>query len=165
LTVESELGVGTAFSIYLSTVSSPGGPTRITEERLIPGKGKILLMDDDVMILDVIGLMLERLGYHVGLAKNGAEALELYGLAWITEEPYDVVILDSRIPGGMGGQETLAKMREINPEVKAIISSGYSHDAIMSDYKKYGFTAVLAKPYRMTKLSQTINNILTDDQD
>jgi PAS domain S-box-containing protein len=161
LTVESELGMGTAFSLYLPATLPPVEPARTAEDRLIPGKGKILLMDDDEMILDVIGLMLEKLGYEVGLAKNGAEALELFKQAWLAKEPFDAVILDSKVPGGMGGLETLTKMLEINPEVRAIISSGYSQDLIMSDYKKYGFIDVLPKPYRITKLSETINNILT----
>ncbi len=160
LTVESEVGVGTAFSFYLPATLASIEPTQMAEVKLIPGQGKILLMDDDKMILDVIGLMLEKLGYQVGLAKGGAEALELFKQAWLDEKPFDAVILDSKIPGGMGGQETLNKLREINPQVKAIISSGYSDDPAMSNFKKHGFSGVLPKPYRITKLSETIATIL-----
>jgi nitrogen-specific signal transduction histidine kinase/ActR/RegA family two-component response regulator len=161
LTVESELGVGTTFSLFLPAAFPPVEPARTAEDRLISGKGKVLLMDDDEMILDVIGLMLEKLGYRVGLAKNGTAAVELFQQAWLVKDPFDVVILDSKVPGGMGGLETLTKMREINPGVIAVISSGYSHDQIMTDHKNYGFSDVLPKPYKITKLSETLHNILT----
>ena len=165
MTVESEPGVGTAISFYLPAAYPVIKPVSSTGDRLIPGKGKILLMDDDEMILEVIGLMLERLGYKIGLAKSGAEAVELFKQAWSSAEPFDAVILDSVLPGGMGGQETLVKLREIHPKVKAVISSGFSHDPIMVDYKKYGFCDALPKPYKITKLSETINIILTGSQE
>jgi CheY-like chemotaxis protein len=114
--------------------------------------------------LDVIGLMLEKIGYQVGLAKTGAEAVELFQQAVMTGKPFDAVILDSSIPGSMGGKETLAQLREVQPQVQAIISSGYTNDPVMSDYKKYGFSAALPKPYKIIKLSETLSSILTKRQ-
>ena len=160
LTVESELGKGTAVSIYLPATLPSLDSAWITTDLLVARNGKILLMDDDYMILDVIGIMLEKLGYTVALAKNGTAALELFKLARQTEKPFDAVILDSTIAGGMGGLETLTKLREIDPQVKAIISSGYADDPVMADFAKYGFCGRLPKPYRITKLSETIDNIL-----
>jgi two-component system cell cycle sensor histidine kinase/response regulator CckA len=164
VTVESEIGAGTAISFYLPAAYPPVKPVLVTGDRLIPGKGKVLLMDDDEMILDVIGLMLEKIGYQVGLAKTGAEAVELFNQALLTGNPFDAVILDSSVPGSMGGKETLAQLREVQPQVQAIISSGYANDPVMSDYKKYGFSAALPKPYKIIKLSETLNTILTNRQ-
>ncbi len=163
LTVESELGRGAKISFYLPVAYPLVDAAFIPADSPISGVGKILLMDDDKMILDVIGLMLEKLGYEVELAKNGAEAVRLFEQALSVGTPFDAVILDSKVADGMGGQETLVKLRVLNPKVKAIISSGYSNDAILSDYKKYGFNAVLPKPYKITELSETINNILTNN--
>ena len=163
LTVESEMGMGTAVSFYLPATLPSLESAWITRDFIITKHGKILLMDDDDMILDVIGIMLEKLGYTVALAKNGAAALELFKLARQTEKPFDAVILDSMVPGGMGGLETLTKLREIDPQVKAIISSGYADDPVMSDFAKYGFCGKLPKPYRITKLSEMINKILKSD--
>jgi two-component system cell cycle sensor histidine kinase/response regulator CckA len=164
VTVESEIGAGTAISLYLPAAYPPVKPVLVTGDLLIPGKGKVLLMDDDEMILDVIGLMLEKIGYQVGLAKTGAEAVELFQQAVMTGKPFDAVILDSSIPGSMGGKETLAQLREVQPQVQAIISSGYTNDPVMSDYKKYGFSAALPKPYKIIKLSETLSSILTKRQ-
>jgi CheY-like chemotaxis protein len=163
LTVESELGKGTAASFYLPATLPSLDSAWITTDLLVARTGKILLMDDDEMILEVIGAMLEKLGYTVALAKDGAAALELFKLARQTEQPFDAVILDSTMAGGMGGLETLIKLQEIDPQVKAIISSGYADDPVMADFAKYGFCGKLPKPYRMTKLSETINDILKSD--
>ena len=163
LTVESEMGMGTAVSFYLPATLPSLESAWITRDLIITKHGKVLLMDDDDMILDVIGIMMEKLGYTVALAKNGAAALELFKLARQTEKPFDAVILDSVVPGHGGGLETLTKMREIDPQVKAIICSGYADDPVMSDFAKYGFCGKLPKPYRITKLSEMINKILKSD--
>ena len=163
LTVESEIGMGTAVSFYLPATLPSLESAWISRDLTIAGNGKILLMDDDDMILEVIGIMLEKLGYKVALAKNGDAALGLFKLARQTEKPFDAVVLDSTILGGMGGLETLTKLREIDPQVKAIISSGYADDPVMADFAKYGFCGKLPKPYRITKLNEMINKILKGD--
>jgi len=113
-------------------------------------------MDDDDMIRDLAGKMASELGYEVEGARNGAEAVELYEAARRRLEPFDIVILDLTVPGAMGGRETAQRLREIDPNVKAIVSSGYSNDPILSDYKSYGFREVLAKPYTIRDVAQTL---------
>ena len=105
--------------------------------------------------------MLETLGYSVTLAKDGTEAIEIYQAAMASGEPFDSVLMDLTIPGGMGGQEAVKRLREIDPNVRAIVCSGYSNDTIMANYQRFGFRAVVPKPYRLTQLSGTIRGVLS----
>jgi PAS domain S-box-containing protein len=159
IAVKSQVGVGTTFTVYLP--SSKAEATETVEDRRdpVPGRGKVLAMDDEDMIRDLIRHMLHRMGYEAAVARDGEEAVHLYRRALEQGEPYDVVILDLTIPGAMGGKETLDKLLEIDPDVKAIVSSGYSNDPIMSDYKNYGFSGVVAKPYNTQNLSQALNAV------
>ena len=117
-------------------------------------------MDDDEMIMDVVGSMLESLGYEVGFSRDGAEAINLYSEAKASNRPFDAIIMDLTIPGGMGGLEAVRKLLKIDPNVKAIVSSGYSYDPIVSDYFRYGFAAAIAKPYRIEDISKIILKVL-----
>jgi len=103
---------------------------------------------------------LTMLGYEVDFAKDGKEAIELYKKAKESGKSFDVVIMDLTIPGGMGGKETVKKLLEINPDVKAIVSSGYSSDPIMAEYKSYGFSGVVVKPYNTVGLSRVVADVL-----
>jgi len=123
-------------------------------------KGRVLLMDDEESILHVTGKMLKLLGYEVSCARHGAEAVELYAAAMAKGEPYDLIIMDLTIRGGLGGKATINALRQINPKVKAIVSSGYSHDPIMADHRKHGFCGILAKPYRLEDLSEVLGKIM-----
>jgi len=120
----------------------------------------ILVMDDEAGIREVIGEMLARLGCDSSFAPDGKEAIRLYREASERGEPYDAVIFDLTIPGGLGGKQAIAEIMKIDPQVKAIVSSGYCNDTIMTDYKKYGFQAVLPKPFCMEELSRTLRNTL-----
>jgi CheY-like chemotaxis protein len=161
IAVESELGVGTTFYIYLPASSKQILTKKDAEERLILSKGRILVMDDEEVVRDVAGIMLKRIGYDVEFADDGAEALELYKKAEESGQPFDAVIVDLTIQGGMGGEQMIKKLLEIDPNVKAIVSSGYSTDAIMSNFKQYGFSGVVTKPYRIAELSETLYKVLT----
>jgi CheY-like chemotaxis protein len=130
------------------------------EERVATGSGRILLMDDEDSIRDIAREMLSSLGYEVELARDGTEAISLYRKARESSYPFDVVVLDLTVPGGMGGAEAIERLREIDPEIKAVVSSGYSNDPIMADYTKYGFRGVIAKPYTAKELSQTLNSVI-----
>ena len=112
------------------------------------------------MVLEVVGDMLKYLGYEVAFARNGNEAIEFYKRAKAAGHPFDVVIMDLTIAGGMGGKEAIKKLIEIDPEVKAIVSSGYANDPIMADFKKYGFSGVIAKPYKIKDLSKTLQKVM-----
>jgi CheY-like chemotaxis protein len=154
-------GKETTFYIYL-----PASPrcedSKQTDGKLTSqGKGKILIMDDEDMIREITGELLMNLGYQVEFAKNGSEAIDLYREAQDLGKPFDAVILDLTVPGGMGGKETIKKLLEIDPKIKAIVSSGYSNDPILAEFREYGFKGVIIKPYRLTELSQILQNVLT----
>ena len=117
-------------------------------------------MDDEEAVAKVATSMLTFIGYSVVTARDGAEALELYRKAKNRDNPFDAVILDLTIPGGMSGKETIQKLLEIDPEVKAIVSSGYANYPIMAAYEDFGFRGVVAKPYSIQELSKVLRNLL-----
>jgi CheY-like chemotaxis protein len=125
------------------------------------GEGKVLVIEDEEMIRDVLGGMLSRLGYEVDFASDGSQAIEKFVRAKETNQPFSAVILDLTIPGGMGGKEAVKELLKIDPQVKAIVSSGYSNDPIMADFQKYGFVKVIAKPYKISELGKVLNNAIT----
>ncbi|HEX3045640.1 MAG TPA: PAS domain-containing protein, partial [Bacillota bacterium] len=163
--VESEPGRGTTFFLYLPTLAEtpvikmPPPETTITGEKL-----KILLMDDEEAIVKAVGEMLEYYGYQVTPAGDGAQAIHLYQKALEAGVPFDAVIMDLTIPGGMGGQEAVTLLREIDPQIKAIVSSGYANDPIMADYERYGFSGVVSKPYKIDELNEILNRIIDRKQ-
>jgi len=166
ISVESNLGIGTTFHIYL-----PASPekTLVKEEKVqedpITGKGRILVMDDEEFIRELISDMLVRIGYEPTTALDGAEAIKLYKEAKNSDRPFDVVIMDLTVPGGMGGKEAIRRIMETDLEVKAIVSSGYSNDPIMADFRKYGFSGVIAKPYKTRDLSEILHKVITGSSD
>lgn len=165
--VESKLGVGTTFSIYLPASRKEIPPPKDSTEAGIEvnpemSRKRILIMDDEEILREVTGQILEQMGYEVALSRDGVEAIELYKKAMESHRPFEVVIMDLTIPGGMGGKETLRRLLEINPRVKAIVSSGYSNDPIMAEYKQYGFSGVISKPYKIEELSQTLHKVILD---
>lgn len=158
--VESQVGTGTTFTVYLPSSKEQVIKTDEDRHDPLPGRGRILAMDDEDMIRDLIRHMLHRMGYEAEVACDGEQAIHLYRRALEAGEPFDVVILDLTIPGAMGGKEALKKLLEMDPDVKAIVSSGYSNDPIMSNYKNYGFCGVVAKPFNMQNLSEALNEVL-----
>ena len=117
-------------------------------------------MDDEELIRETCESVLEFLGYATVLTANGDEAIQRYQQASLAGAPFDVVILDLTIVGGMGGKETIQHLLEIDPAVKAIVSSGYSHDSVMANFKDYGFCGVLAKPYTIEEMKVTLAQLL-----
>ncbi len=160
ITVKSKLGVGTTFHVYLPTSPEKDTGQSRQEEKIIEGKGKILIMDDEMVLREVATAMLRTLGYTTATAKDGAEALELYGEAMKAGEPFDAVIMDLTVPGGMGGQEAITELLKMDPEAKGIASSGYSNNDIMAAYKTYGFSAVVPKPYNLKQLGEVFHRLL-----
>lgn len=160
LTVDSELGKGATFSVYLPAGSGEAASEKSIEAPVF-GKGKVLIMDDEAAVRDVAGEILNFLGYEVGFSEEGGEAIERYRQAMAAGRSFDLVIMDLTIPGKLGGRETIQKLLEIDPGVKAIVSSGYSSDPIMADYSKYGFKGVIAKPYKIQELSRTVHDIIS----
>ncbi|OGW32765.1 MAG: hypothetical protein A2X59_02070 [Nitrospirae bacterium GWC2_42_7] len=161
IVVESGLKSGTSFHIYLPASEEQTLTSTKEVQDTVKGKGRILVMDDDESIREVLGFMLQKIGYDAGFAKNGNEAVELYRKAAESGKQYDAVIIDLTIPGGMGGKETIQKLRQIDHDVLAIVSSGYSNDPVMAEFEKYGFKDVIAKPYKISQLSKVLHKVLT----
>ncbi|NKE73787.1 PAS domain S-box protein [Candidatus Manganitrophus noduliformans] len=159
ITVDSEVGEGSTFSIYLPGSSHGIEPERKLEAPLL-GRGKVLIMDDDEAVREVAGEILRFLGYQVEYAKDGSEAIACYQEASSSGQPFDLVIMDLTIPGKMGGKEAMQRLLEIDPHVKAIVSSGYSNSPVMANYLKYGFKGVITKPYTIEQVSKTINRLI-----
>ncbi len=155
--VESKKEHGTNFSIYLPA-SSEKAPIKEKElpQKLLKGKETILLVDDEDMVLDVGEEMLDALGYKVLLAKSGKEAIELYNK---NLDNIDMVLLDMVMPD-MGGGETYGRMKDINPDIKVLLSSGYNIDGQATEILKRGCDAFIQKPFDMQELSQKIRKIL-----
>jgi PAS domain S-box-containing protein len=163
MTVESALGQGTTFYLYLPGSQREMRSRRKSAPELLSGRGRILVMDDDDTVRDVAGKILVHLGYEPGFARDGKEALAAYTRARSAGQPFDAVIMDLTIPGGMGGKEAIQQLRQIEPEARAIVSSGYADDPIMTHYNKYGFNGVIKKPYRVNAFSRELARVLTRD--
>jgi CheY-like chemotaxis protein len=157
IAVESAAGAGTAFHIYLPAFakSVPEGRTG-NGGTLFAGMGRVLFMDDEERVRTIAGAMLRQMGYDCELADNGEEAVAAYRRARESGKPFTAVILDLTVQGGMGGEKTLRKLREIDPAVKAVISSGYADDPIMQDFRAHGFAGAIAKPYTIEKLTELL---------
>jgi CheY-like chemotaxis protein len=120
------------------------------------GKGKVLLMDDEQIILDVTLEVLNYLEYEVRFARDGEAALGLYRQEKEAGMPFDLVILDLSVPEGLGGKETIALLKAYDPAVKAVVSSGHSNDPVVQDYLHYGFSGKLSKPYKISDLKELL---------
>ncbi|MCP3676955.1 MAG: response regulator, partial [Deltaproteobacteria bacterium] len=146
ITVESALGEGTSFSIYLPAIFGDTVMSKTTEVVRRQGHGRVLVMDDELLIGEVVCTMLEKCGYETEFVIRGEQAIEAYEKAMGSDNPFKVVILDLTIKGGMGGRKTIERLKELDPSVKAIVSSGYSNDPVMSSYREYGFEGIVEKP-------------------
>ena len=161
--MESQLGVGTTFHIYLPA-SDKTVPEK-EEVKLIKGQGRILVMDDEASLRKMVGRMLGNLGYESEFAKDGAEAIRMVKEAKESENPYDALILDLTIPGGMGGKDAIKKLLEIDPEVKAIVSSGYSDDPVLANFEEYGFKGMMPKPFESRSLDKVLHEVLKGEKE
>lgn len=160
--VESELGVGTRFDVYLPS-SRAGSNAKQTVLQPSPGAGKILVMDDDPAVRELALTALSRLGYEVELVKDGAETVRRYSDAMKTEHPFAAVLLDLTVPGGMGAKEAVKQLLAIDPNVKAIVSSGYSLDSVMANFREHGFSGCVSKPYRLEELAKALRQVVRQD--
>jgi len=157
ISVESKLGIGTTFHVFLPASKNSAPMAKLTnDEASAPGSGRILVMDDEEAIQQLLYRALTEVGYEVVLAGDGEEAIEQYTRARDAGDPFDAVILDLTVPGKMGGREAIKKLNEIDPGVKAIASSGYSTDPVISDFRNHGFSGVVVKPYRISELREAL---------
>jgi CheY-like chemotaxis protein len=160
MTVNSKVGKGSTFTVYLPVSDEIAEPSTSPIEAVTAGHGRILLMDDDPAIRRVGGALLAKLGYEAETAKDGVEALRLYGQAIKQGRPFAVVILDLTVVGGMGGVDCLLHLKRLDPPVRALVSSGYSNNPVMAAYADHGFAGVVAKPYQLSELSKTLAALL-----
>jgi len=156
IAVQSTLGVGTTFSVYLPACEAAQPAESVIGQQLQAGSGRILVMDDEEALLIVLAQMLGRLGYEIECARSGDEAIELYQKAKDAGRRFDIVLLDLTIPGGMGGKEVADRLKEIDDSVILIVSSGYSNTPIMSEFRSYGFDDVLSKPWTPVQMSEVL---------
>jgi PAS domain S-box-containing protein len=164
--VDSQPGDGTTFRIWLPALRDrPTGPDSLKpwgEGQADRMKGRVLFMDDEQIIREMAVMLLQRFGLAVDCAVDGAEAVEKYRTAFAAGQRYDLVIMDLTVPGGMGGLAALGKLREIDSAVKAVVSSGYSSDPVLANYRAHGFAAMVAKPYEVREISRVLREVLPD---
>ncbi len=164
ITAESELGRGSTFVVYLPATDAPAHESGAATARVVTGQGKVLVMDDEGPIRRLVGGLLVQLGYEVVRAPDGAEAVQRFREAHEAGTPFDVVILDLTIPGGMGGLEALRHLRAIDPGTKAIVSSGYSNDPVIAEHERHGFRGAVIKPYNVEELSRIVRAVIAAPQ-
>ena len=123
-------------------------------------KGKVLLMDDEQIILDVTLEVLKFLGYSVMFAREGAAAIDLYKNEKAAGVPFDMVILDLSVPDGMGGKEAIGLLKAFDPDVNAVVSTGFSNDPVVLDFASYGFSGKLTKPYKINDLKKVLEQLI-----
>lgn len=162
ISVASQLGSGTIVTVYL-----PAEPPEASKEGNMTTQGlntkaraRILVMDDEEHIRSITRKMLEKFGHAVALTKDGEEAVTEYKNAMSQEDAYDLVIMDLTVPGGKGGKEASTEILEFDPNARILVSSGYSNDPVMADYKTHGLKGIIAKPYRLTELKETVERLL-----
>lgn len=161
MTVVSEPGTGTVFHLYLPA-SQDDASFLSRNDSYVKGSGHILIMDDEEDMRSTTGDMLTRLGYSVDFAGEGDEAIAKYRGAREGGRPFDAVIMDLTIPGGMGGREAIRRLLAIDPDALAIVSSGYSDDTVLADHRSFGFRGVVRKPYRLRDLSEVVADVLRE---
>jgi PAS domain S-box-containing protein len=151
--VHSERGKGTTFTLYLPSSHST---VDLNPQAISKGRGRILVMDDEHSIRQMIEDALTHFGYEVTAVQDGQAAIDVFSEALTNGDTFDAILLDLTVPGGMGGKDAIQHLRRLDPHVKAIATSGYSDDPIMSDFQSYGFQDILVKPYKITDLATTL---------
>lgn len=159
LSLESTAGRGATASLYLPAVSRVEPAERRDETATVTRQGegrRVLLMDDEPLVRDVATDLFTHLGHQIVCVPNGEEAAERYRKSLETSEPFDLVLLDLTVPGGMGGVEAVRRLLAIDPDVHAVVSSGYCDDPVMADFSQYGFRDRVTKPYQIDEIVEKV---------
>lgn len=160
ITAESEPERGTIFSVYLPVSIQRTALKHREETMLIKGKGRVLVIDDQEDILQVAGEMLKQIGYESDVAQSGTEGIIKSDRAKDLGKPFDLIITDLTLPGEMNGIEILERVREIDPQVKVIVSSGYTHLLVTTQSQYCGFSGSLNKPYSLIEMSRILHEVM-----
>jgi PAS domain S-box-containing protein len=158
--VRPDCGSGSSFQFYLKSTEQVNESTlKQVTPKTFHGE-RILIMDDDEQVLKAARRMLSHIGFNVTCSTHGEETIVLYREAFHSSKPFHAVIMDLTVPGCMGGKEAIELLKDIDPDVKSIVSSGYSNDPVMANYKDYGFSGVVPKPYRIEDISAVLSELL-----
>jgi PAS domain S-box-containing protein len=162
--VSSSAGGGSTFTLHL-----PSSPGRMHDEEeneqvMVSGSGKLLIMDDEEFIRDILNEILLMLGYQVECCADGREAVERFLAARVNGTPFDAVMLDLTVPCGMGGKEAAEKILEIDPQAVLVVSSGYSSDPVIANFSQYGFSAAISKPFTADTLGRELEKLVSGRQ-
>jgi len=157
---DSKTEGGATFHVYLPASAQSTAPETEDASNLSSGQGRVLVMDDEPEILNFCHVALKRLGYQAELARDGEEAIRRYRDARESGRPFSAVIMDLTIPGGMGGKEAIKHLLELDPRARVIVSSGYSNDPVMAEFRKFGFLGVVAKPYEIRELAKVLQQVI-----
>lgn len=160
VSADSTLGAGTLITVYLPSASGVAEHSASSTEEIRPGTGRVLILDDDPGVGAVICEMLSTLGYEPVLTEDGRDTVAVYQSALEAGIAFDAVIMDLTIPGGVGGKEAMQELKTLHPDIKAVVSSGYSNDPVIANYREFGFSGVVAKPYRIEDISAVMREIL-----
>lgn len=159
ITVDSDLGKGTTFNIYLPASLDQNILVK-SEPGLFKGSGRVLVIDDDESILNIAREMLGYLGYDVKVSPSSEKGALMFQIAKDSHLGFDVVIIDLTFPGEFSGMELHTKLKEIDPTIKVIVSSGYSNDSVLADFNAFGFSGVIIKPYNISDLSKVLKEVI-----
>ncbi len=165
ISVKSKPGEGATFLIELPASLEGPAAEAPAPLRTQGGRERILVMDDEAAVRSLLNAVLSRLGYDVQTAADGAEAIALYEKAQTAGTRFEAVLLDLTVSGGMGGIEAAVKLKEMDPAAKLIVSSGYADAPVMSDFARYGFDAVIPKPWAATEVSEVLQRVLAPEPD
>ena len=160
ISVDSEVGSGATFYVYLPALKGKLPTPEMKEDVELEREGRVLILEDEEAIIEMINAILVKTGYKVVITKDGKDTLDQYKKARESGKSFDIVMVDLTIPGGMGGMETIKRLKKIDPNVKAIVCSGYSDSPAMSNYKDYGFCDSLPKPYHTRELKEKLHKVI-----
>ena len=161
ITARSQVGSGTSVVIYIpATGSRVADAEQVSEEELIRGEGRVLVMDDQESVRSTTAKLVRELGYDVETAPDGQRMVEKYREAMNTDKAFSALIVDLTVPGRMGGKEAMRRVLEIDPGAKGIVFSGYSNDPVIADHARYGFKGVVRKPFQPHQLAATLSRVI-----